>query len=250
METIKKQDHCEPCEVLPVFENRSVSFFFVRSHVSWKVKEKIWGQKKVIFPIRSIVELSSWRQMAGWALVPPIDATVEVTRSKEQAHCCSQTRRSCLLEWAEGKSTQKESLAQIEKGIFTFIFKIIKMSFDPDSKEIRTTFFNKRGSIDKMRHFQLTWIRFSVRVNRDGRAHHDFFCHLCVVGSAVLLVNAVIVFVLLPCAKVYWVLGNVAGKICKPKQKTLRNCCYVHAISYDPFLYINNTLHTNVLLDM
>lgn len=49
-------------------------------------------------------------------------------------------------------------------------------------------------------------------------AHHDFFGQLCLVGSGVLLVYTVIVFVLLPCAEVHRVLGNVGGKVCRPEK--------------------------------
>lgn len=114
-ETIKKQDHCEPCEGLPVFENRSVSFFFVRSHVSGKVKEKIWGQKKVIFSIRSVGELSSWRQMAGWALVPPIDATVQLTRSEVKSRLTAVVRQGGAVCWSELKAKHPNRIISTDR---------------------------------------------------------------------------------------------------------------------------------------
>lgn len=89
--------------------------FFVSSHVSGKVKENIWGQKKVIFHqiSWSVGELESVRvvqlEAGGCCSSAPTNrccCTAEQVRSRELAHCCSQTRRSRLLESAAGKQNQ------------------------------------------------------------------------------------------------------------------------------------------------
>lgn len=60
-------------------------------------------------------------------------------------------------------------------------------------------------------------------MNAGVLSHHNFLCHLCLLGSGVLLVNTVIMFVLLPGAEVHRVLGNVAGKICRQHKDIM---CY------------------------
>lgn len=66
-------------------------------------------------------------------------------------------------------------------------------------------------------------------------------------GSGLLLViNDIIVFVHLPRAEVHGVLGNIAGKVCRPTKKMLLHCCYEHDANNDLFSYVNTMLLNSV----
>ena len=76
-----------------------------------------------------------------------------------------------------------------------------------------------------MSDFKTQVMKVLYLMNGIGLTHHDFFCHLCLLGSGVLLANTVVVFVLLPGSVVHRVLGNVAGQICCKMNNTVLLIC-------------------------